>query len=309
MATPPNTSWWRRLVVATGLVASAAPAPAQNKPALDVAALWDFSNPALSEQRFRDALPSASPVETVILQTQIARTHGLRRDFSRAREILASLQPQLADAGPEARVRHALESGRSLASATHPAESQTPATRQQARQHFQQALDEARAAQLDGLAIDAIHMFAFIDTDPAQQLHWAEQALAAVAGSKQVAAQRWEPTVRNNLGYALQQLGRLDEAFSQFSQALALRERGGHPAAAHSARFMLARCLRLMGRTDEALAWQQRLHQDALTAGAPDTYVLDELVLLYQQRGEPELAQKWSALALLAKAKATKASP
>ncbi len=61
-----------------------------NAMALDVSSLWDYANPALSEQRFRDAINTASRDDALILQTQIARTHGLRGDFLRAREALAS---------------------------------------------------------------------------------------------------------------------------------------------------------------------------------------------------------------------------
>ena len=60
--------------------------------AIDLDALWDFSKPALSEERFRSALAGASGDDALILQTQIARTWGLRRDFERARAILAEVE-------------------------------------------------------------------------------------------------------------------------------------------------------------------------------------------------------------------------
>ena len=63
--------------------------------AIDLAPLWDFSKPELSEQRLRAALATANGDDALILQTQIARTYGLRRDFARAREILGSFDPQI----------------------------------------------------------------------------------------------------------------------------------------------------------------------------------------------------------------------
>ena len=45
-----------------------------NASALDLAPLWDFSQPAISEQRFRDRLDGASRDDALILQTQSART-------------------------------------------------------------------------------------------------------------------------------------------------------------------------------------------------------------------------------------------
>ena len=60
--------------------------------ALDLDALWDFRDPARSEQRFQDALAKADGDDALILRTQIARTHGLRRDFDRARTVLREIE-------------------------------------------------------------------------------------------------------------------------------------------------------------------------------------------------------------------------
>jgi hypothetical protein len=79
--------------------------------AVDLAALWDFARPEVSEQRFRAALEKANGDDALILQTQIARSHGLRRDFATARAVLAALEPAMPTAGPEAQVRYQLELG------------------------------------------------------------------------------------------------------------------------------------------------------------------------------------------------------
>lgn len=253
---------------------------------LDLQALWNFADPSLSEQRFRSALAMAQGDDVLILHTQIARTHTLRRNFAQAREQLAALQPQLASAGAEARVRHALEWGRCFASGTHRPEELTEDARTQARQAWQRALDTAKGAGLDGLAVDAIHMFAFVDTTPAQQQHWAEQALAVVLASQQPAAQRWQASIRNNLGLALEKQGRHAEALPQYQQALALRRQMGNAQNTLVGGYMVARSLRLLGRIDEALAMQQQLLRDSEALGAVDPYVLDELALLYKASGD-----------------------
>lgn len=50
----------------------------------DLSMLWDFSQPDVSEQRFRAALASSTGDDALnSLQTQIARTCGLRGDFAR----------------------------------------------------------------------------------------------------------------------------------------------------------------------------------------------------------------------------------
>jgi tetratricopeptide (TPR) repeat protein len=119
--------------------------------------------------------------------------------------------------------------------------------------------------------------------------------LAVVLSSQQPQAQRWEASVRNNIGYALHQLGRYAEALAEFRLALSLREKGSNPAATRSARWMVAWTLRAMGQREEALAMQQALERDAEAAGAPDPYVFEELELLYRERGDVAQADRAAA--------------
>jgi tetratricopeptide (TPR) repeat protein len=263
--------------------------------AIDLAPLWDFSRPDVSEQRFREALATAQGDDVLILHTQIARSHGLRRDFDRAREILRVQQPLLGAAGPEARARWHLEWGRSFASATHPADAVTPAARDEARRAFETALETARQSRLDALASDAIHMFAFIDPAPADQLRWGREALAVSLASDQPAARRWQASIRNNIGYALHQLGRYEEALAEFRQALALREAAGQSTSIRVAHWMIAWTLRALKRDDEALAIQLRLEREADAAGAPDPHVFEELEVLYRGRGDAQRAAHYAA--------------
>ncbi len=278
-----------RLALATLLLAAATRAMA-----IDLAPLWDFSKPELSEQRLRDALATATADDALILQTQIARTHGLRRDFAQARQVLQALEPQLAGASAEARVRYSLELGRTYASATHPPELQTPEANAQARAAYLQALELARSERLDGLAVDALHMLAFVDTAPADQLKWGREALAVALASTQPAARKWEASLRNNVGYALHQLGQYDAALAEFERALVLREEGGNAEATRSARWMVAWTLRALGRADEALALQLRLERECEAANEPDAYVFEELELLYRARGDEAQAIRYA---------------
>ena len=133
---------------------------------INLTALWDHSKPELSEQRFRTALQTASEDDAIILKTQIARTYGIRQNFSQAQQILADLAPQIQIASFEARVRYYLELGRTYASAMHPPESQTTENREQARKAYMHAFDLAQEGKLDDLAIDALHMMAIVEPDP-----------------------------------------------------------------------------------------------------------------------------------------------
>lgn len=285
----------RALLLST-LLALPLAAPA----AVDVASLWDFSNPALSEERFRAALATAEAEgrrdDALILQTQIARTLGLRRNLDGARELLRTLEPQLAGAGAEARARHALEWGRNHISAvTRPAE-RTPENLTAARTAYLRALAAAHEGRLDGLAIDAVHMMAFVDDTPAEQLRWNEQALAMVLASTQPAGRQWEASIRNNLALSLHALGRAAESLPHYERALALREAAhASPRQQYVARWLVARALRLVGRLDDALAQQTRLEGQMHIVGDPDPFVLEELELIHRARGDTARADTYAA--------------
>lgn len=252
------------------------------------------SRPDVSEQPSQAALAPADD-DALIRRSQIARSHGLRQEFAEARRLLAEIEPAIAAAGPEARVRYHLELGRTYASATHPDSLLTPEALALARQAYQRALDLARAAGLDALAIDAIHMFAFVDPAPADQLAWAEAALAVVLASTQPEAQRWEASIRHNRGFALHGLGRYDEALDEFQRALALREQGGNAEATRVGRWMVAWTLRGLGRIDEALDIQLGLEQETAAAGRPDPYVFEELEALHRIKGDEAAAARYAA--------------
>jgi tetratricopeptide (TPR) repeat protein len=263
--------------------------------AIDLRPMWDFSNPALSEERFHAALASAQGDDVLILETQIARSWGLRRNFDKARAILAKLQPQIAQAGAEAQTRYWLELGRTWASATHEPEQLTPQAKTQARDAYDRALVIAKAARLDALAIDTVHMYAFIDTEPESGIKWADEGLKLAKASTQPEARRWEAALRNNRGVALNQLKRHDEALAELRIALQLTEADGTDTRIRVAHWMVANTLRLMGRLDEARDIQLRLEREWDADKQPDPYVFEELAAIYKAQGNAERAAHYAA--------------
>ena len=81
---------------------------------IDIDSFWEYTNPAVSEARFRTALTSAHGDERLELLTQIARTYGLRQRFSEAHDVLNQVEEQLIGAGPRPCVRYLLERGRTF---------------------------------------------------------------------------------------------------------------------------------------------------------------------------------------------------
>jgi len=261
---------------------------------VDLSTMWDFAHPEISERRFRAALAVASGDDALILQTQIARTFGLRRDFVQAQKVLGEIESQLQKASFEAKAYYFLELGRSYTSATHPPESQTDEVRQKASSAYLAAIQLAQEAGLDLLTIDALHMLAFVETTVEDQIEWNRRAIAAMQASSLPEASKWAGPLHNNLGYALHSLGRYDEALHEFELALAAHQRGGNLQSIRIAHWMVAWTLRALGRYDEALEIQLRLEQECADAGEPDPYVFEELEHLYRALNDSEQAEKYA---------------
>ena len=249
--------------------------------AVDLDALWNFADPAATEARFRDALGSATGDDALVLRTQVARTYSLRGRFDDANRELDAIEPALATAGVEPRVRAWLERGRTLRSAGKPMEG---------KPLFMRAYVTADAARLERLAADALHMLALAEPALDDRIAWNRRTIDYARRATDPRAQGWQATAMNNIGSDLREAGRLDESLASFREAQAAYERIGRPQPLFVARWQVANVLRLLGRTDEALAMQTALERDTAAAAAPDPYVYDELALLQAARGQADAA-------------------
>lgn len=236
--------------------------------------MWDYDHPDVSEQRFRDALATATGSDALVLRTQLARALGLQRRFAEADAELDAV-PESDD--PLVRTYREIERGRVRNSSGDPAG---------ARPHFLAALDEAEAAGLDDLGADAAHMMAIVEPGEAQ-IPWAERALTIASASDDPRARRWIGSVSHNLGWTLHGLGRYDEALAMWQRALAFREEQGQPGPLNMAHWTVGRGLRSLGRYDEAIAIQQ----DLLGKVESDGYVQEELGELKLATGRPDDAR------------------
>ncbi len=223
-------------------------------------ALWDFSDPAGSEARF-SALAEGPLGPTA--KTQAARALGLQGKFEECGRLLAEARAECNDATAECRWQ--LEAGRRLNSMRRPAE---------AAPHFQAAWEMAGAEMF--YRIDALHMLAIASDSPAARIEWAERGLEAARSATDRRAQAWQGSLWNNLGWELFDLGRLEEAKAAFDAQIEARISFGQGDRLLPARWALARCLRQMGRSEEALAIQQELAVQDPT----DAYVAGELAIL-----------------------------
>ena len=233
---------------------------------IDPRPLWDFDDPAASGERFLDAAERATEPDTTSWLTQYARALGLLERYDDAMKVLDRLHSD----APEAATYLALERGRVLRSSGRVEES---------RPHFASAAAVARAAGLEALHVDALHMVALAAPED-QRLALHEAALDVARTSTDPRARDWDASLLNNLGMAHADAGDFQAALAAFEQALAARERIGDPDRIRVAKWMIAWSYRNLGRREEARALLLVLKAELETSGQVDAYVDDELALL-----------------------------
>lgn len=272
----------RRAVLALGFFASA------QTFAVDIDAQWDYSKPAETEARFREALKTETGDDVLEIITQIARTHSLRREFARAHATLDTVRARLSETTrPAVRVRYLLERGRTFRSAGETSK---------ALPLFLEAWESASREKLVFLTIDAAHMMGIAETGERSQL-WNQRAMAAAMSSNAPRALHWRGVIANNLGHSARERGDFDTALKHFqvsATAFGL-VRGGKQL--HISQWQIANTLRRMKRYDEALAIQVKLQSEMLETDDPDGYVYEEIAELYTAMNQPIEAKPYFAKA------------
>lgn len=284
------------LTIAYGLAMPALSATSAGN-ALDVAWLdraWDFDRPAESEARFRAKLSVLPPgsVARLELLTQVARAQGLQRNFDAARATLDEVHRALPGTPDRVTVRYLLERGRVYNSSQQAAK---------ALPLFREALERARSAGEDFLAIDAAHMLG-IAAPADERLQWDLEAIAMTEASSDPRARHWLASLYNNIGWAYHDRGDYSTALAYFDKALPAWEARGGERNVVFARWAIARAYRSLGRYDEALAIQRQLAAECAAMNAPHGYVYEELGELLLAKGDttaarPNFARAYELLA------------
>ena len=264
----------------------------KEKPKLpDFDKLWDYDHPDVSERRFRELLPTALDSRDVSyfsqLLTQIARAEGLQRKFDNAHKTLDRVDKALLKIDDKTRIRYLLERGRVYNSSGN-VESAKPL--------FHEAFDVATLVKQDFYAVDAAHMVAIVE-EPDKQLEWNMKALEIAENSNDQRARNWRASLYNNSGWTYFDQGDYEDALYMFEKALEFRQQQGNPNNIGIAKWCVAKALRMMKHTEEALEIQQALFQDYQSRGKRDGFVYEEIgeCLLALERGEE--AEGWFAAA------------
>ena len=211
----------------------------------DPTALWNFDDPAGSEQRFRTAADTAEGTDRLVLMTQVARALGLQERYDEGHAVL----DHLAADDAEVATRVSLERGRLLRSGGEPDE---------ARPHFAAAAATAADAGLEVLHVDALHMVALVAPAEDQQ-RLTEEALAVARAASSRRPATGTPRCSTTSAWCTRTTEDWPAALATFEEALAARERIGDVGTVRVARWMVGWALRNLGRTDEALAVQRSL--------------------------------------------------
>jgi tetratricopeptide (TPR) repeat protein len=246
------------------------PVPEETLPDFDV--LWDYSDPAGTEAKFRDLLPmaeaSAGRSYHAELLTQVARAQGLQMKFKVAHGTLDDVEAILTDEMTIPRIRCLLERGRVHNSANE---------QDKAKPLFLEAWELALAHKEDYYALDAAHMMAIAEP-PEKQLEWAGMAMEIAEKTTDERARKWLGPLYNNTGWTYHDLGRYEEALEMFERSLAYRQEVGDEAGARIARWTIGRAYRSLGRIDDALEMQRRLEREIDEQGLEtDGYVYEEI--------------------------------
>jgi tetratricopeptide (TPR) repeat protein len=235
---------------------------------MDIESFWEYSDPALSEERFRSALHEATGDDRLELLTQIARTYSLRRRFADAHELLDQVENQLSSAGPLPHIRYHLERGR-----THHSNAET----ETARRHFLNAWQIACNSDKEGLAVDAAHMLAITYSGQAEAATWNQAGLEIGRRSNDPKARGLIPAMLNNAAWDLFDQGNFAAALPVFEEACEHWTLTGKIQQTQVARWSVARCLRALGRCEQALSIQRELEFAHQAAGTEDGFVYEEI--------------------------------
>ncbi|MCF7827096.1 MAG: tetratricopeptide repeat protein [Candidatus Marinimicrobia bacterium] len=244
--------------------------------------LWNFNEPAQTEQKFRDVLAISSaeqnPEFRLELQTQIARTLGLQQKFDDAHKLLDQVELELKSEYPVARIRYLLERGRTLNSSGKADES-LPL--------FLEAWELALEKQADFYAVDAAHMLGIV-APPEQQLVWNKKAMDLAEKSPDKRAQGWLGSLYNNIGWTYHDMQEYEKALEIFLKGLDWRVAHDQVGETRIAKWCVARTHRSLGHIDQALEMQYDLEKEIIAAGQDeDGYVSEEIAECLTLLGKP----------------------
>lgn len=254
--------------------------------------LWDYDNPSETEKKFRDLIPvikdSKDKSSYLQLLTQTARTLGLQMKFDEAHELLDEVDPLLTDDLYVAKIRYLLERGRTFRSSKQVEKS---------RDFFLKAYELAVKHNEDNYAIDAAHMLGIIERYKEAQ-EWNELAIKLTEKTNDEKAKKWLGPLYNNTAWNYHDNKEYEKALETFRKNVDFHTKRQSKQQLIIAKWSVARALRSLERTDEALEMQLSLLKEIEEKGLEqDGYIYEELAELYLIKENKSEAKKYFVLA------------
>jgi tetratricopeptide (TPR) repeat protein len=252
--------------------------------------LWDYDRPGPTEKKFRDLLPAAIDSLDISylseLLTQIARAEAMQRKFQEAQKTLDRVEKALPKAEQRVSVRYLLERGRVLT---------LSGKAKEARPRFQEAYNLATIFKMDLHALDAAHMMSI--AEPEKALEWNLKALDVAEKSLDEKTWKWRGSLYNSIGWNHFDQKEYQEALFMLQKALEFCEHQGDPLKIRTAKWAVAKVLRAIDHTEEALEMQRKLFEEYQAEGKRNGYVYEEIAECLLILGQDQEAQEWFAAA------------
>ncbi|MCK4981209.1 MAG: tetratricopeptide repeat protein, partial [Candidatus Delongbacteria bacterium] len=254
-------------------------------------AMWDYQHPDSTEVIFtemlkgmKDSSESSYDAEYhAELLTQIARTQGLQGKFIQAHATLDSVKNMLNENMKTAQIRYLLERGRVF---------NTSGEWEISKPLFLKAYEFGVENSLDIYTLDAAHMMGIVEP-PEKQLDWSLKSLKIAEETSDTNCKGWLGSLYNNIGWTFHDQQEYDLALSYFQKGYNWRMEVRDERGARFAKWTVARCLRSLGKNDEALKLQKEILVEFEEKNLPnDGYVFEELAELYLLKGDKEQAKK-----------------
>ncbi len=254
--------------------------------------LWDYNDPAGTETKFRNLLQetknSGDIPAYLQLQTQIARTLGLQMKFDEAHSLLDEVENNLTEDSGAEKVRYLLERGRVYNSSGQ---------KEKSRDLFLKAYELSKQTGEDNYAVDAAHMMAIIESHD-EALKWNETAMKDAENSEDPAARGWLGSLYNNIGWTYFDMKDFDKALKTFEKCRQWHEENKKGYGLAIAKWSVAKTLRMLSKTDEAMEMQLMLLKDIEEGKAEaDGYVFEELMECCLAKNEKEKAKEYAGKA------------
>ncbi|MES3038712.1 MAG: hypothetical protein V4736_12465 [Bdellovibrionota bacterium] len=240
----------------------------------DIDGFWNFEDLAETESKIRNLLPQEAGgwnSKNLEILTQLGRVQGLQGNLSLARATLDQAQKAINQIeGPDRirpEIRFLLEQGRIFCLSMTPFKAQP---------FFTQAWTLANDANETFFAIDAALMLS-ISQPPKSKNEWLQKALALAEKTEKEQGQLWLAQLYTMDGWHSFDFRLFDKALESFQKAFQRPRAANEKNKEIIIRWCVARALRAVGRTEEALDMQQRLLTELTSAATPNGHVFLEV--------------------------------